>query len=358
MKLKFVALVATLLAEPFSVSAAISELPFGSTNKLVAYYVPRTDYLRFHLSLPGDALVSRYLGRVYFTETGEKVNNLARRSQAEFVTFIERKMREMILTALPEMFEPSLEGQTLYVEYVGETRVGGSYVTATTYSEAIAFSVSRAGNGAFLLTGVFKANLNKAVSATAFRIPLFVKDFKSATLVLKDPAGNVTDKFDSTESDPYDLGMAVWEEEDVVWVRTEWLVMSPRGEFRIWYEGGREEVTDTKNGETLITYLSPPVALPAKRLGVPRVTDKGIELPYEATDDEQVLIKRASPDLTVWYPLPHIPVQPPVEPSGIRPASTGPVRIRTATAPRDNNGSGFFRAEVVSAVAPQEAQKR
>ena len=339
----FVAFIATLLARPFTVSAAITELPFGGPEKLVQYYLQHTRTVTFSLWFPGE-YVNVFLGRAYTTENGEPIDSLAKRSQDEFVAFVERKMQEATLSALKEFFTPEMAGQEFIVGYTGETSVlrKGRLSTQTIFRGMNYFSVTLNNGVVTVSPDAFVADLSVAVTYSA-HLPILVQGIKSASFLVEAGSGP---------------SMEVWPEEGILWVENSVLATPTKGQVRIQYDGDREEVTDTETGETLITYLSPPVAWPGKRLGIPKVTEKGIELPYEATDDEQVLIRKASPDFTVWYPLPYIPVQPPVEPSGISPASTGPVRIRTATAPRDNNGSGFFRAEVVSAVAPLEVQKR
>lgn len=356
--LKFlVALAATLLVGTLEVSAAITEFPFGSTNKLVQYYVPRTDYLSFDIWLPGETF-NIFLGWVKVTETGESINALATRSQDELVQFIQRTLQARVMAALPKVFKPEMEGKTFLAGYGAEKRVPGAWGTQAIMGFQNPFTVSRRTDGSFAVSeGAFTVDLASAVTHST-GMAIFASGVKSAMLTLKDISGKDLAEFRSEDADPYNpYGINIYHEIGTIGIWTKWMVVPTHGEVRVIYEDGREEVTDLYDGTTLITYLSPPVAPPGKRLGVPKITEKGVELVFEATDDEQVLIKRASPDFKMWEPLPYLPIRPPITATGARPTPGSlPVKVRTATAPRDND-SGVFKAEVVSPVA-QQAQKR
>ncbi len=341
----FVAFVATLLAGPFSVSAAITELPFGGTNKLVEYYLQHTDTVRFSLWLPGETM-NIFLGRVYTTETGEPVNSLARRSQAEFVAFIERKMQEMTLFALREHFTSEMDGEQFIVRYGGEAtmmRKGQPYAQDL-FGQLNYFAVTQY-DGAFNFSdNAFAVKLSQAATAS-LHIPFLVKGIKSAQLLMEDGSSPSIEAWT-------DMG-------GILWVENTLLITPANGQLRIQYEDGREEVTDTENGNTLVTYLSPSLAEGSsfKRLGVPRVIDDKVELRYEAEDSEDVQIE-LSTDGSRWVPYPYLPVSeyPPVASSGIKTASVSSVRIRTATAPKVS-GHGFYRARITSPL-PQQVEKR
>lgn len=99
-----------------SVSAALSELPIGSTNKVVEYNIRNTDIIYFGVGLDEDA--PRGLWHYVTTHkkedgTIESVNVLANRSRAELSKFVSETLQKVIASKI-ELTNLALEGKTFY----------------------------------------------------------------------------------------------------------------------------------------------------------------------------------------------------------------------------------------------------
>lgn len=370
--------VAIVVAGTITVSAAVQRLPMGSAEALVEDARSRIHYIWVGIGV--ESANFDFIGNTYntgFTShtladgREESIRELARRSLTELEAFIGAKLKKG-LEATIEKNAAKLVGRRLYASYSIDTPIidwnpwKGGYILIRGGNSSDVFQSPPKSED--IPHTFYTVKLVESVKSSADykSYPFTVPGIARAQMKEEDEAGNIVKVTDSVEATINDLFSTVlggtdyplvYHEDDTLFVPN-LFVLSGKGTLRIWYWDGSEQVFRRQDGAALITYLSPPATPPFRRLGVPRITDKGIELLYEATDDEQVLISRAASDFKTWEPLPYLPIHPPPVPTQARPASGSvPVRIRTATAPRDTS-FGFYRAKVVSAIAPQEARQR
>lgn len=334
------ALAVILVAGPVQVSATLTEFPVGFTN-LISYEVKYVDSVGVWVGLPDGYWFSTWW-EDYTRPDGstETINALARRSQEEFRAYLEKTLRDVADYTLAKyggrigdkktfevqlsVFTPGNSGMffSLHKFSVGED-AGGLFVSnleeagRVSLEEIFFFTIAYPVFGAFAKAEV-RVEMDGTVevySTDDGRKPPF-------NFVILEPTGISVSGW---LIDPYPRGS------------------SRSGSIRIWYTNGAEQVFDLSGGELLVTYLSPSVpSSTARRLGVPRVTDEGILLSFEATDDESVVIER-SRDLVSWEPLYYHPASV----SAARKAGESPaLRVRSV---RDTaqNGLGFYRATVL-----------
>lgn len=365
--------------------AALKRLPIGSAEALVEDARNRVNSVYISVDPIIGVKVSdsvEYTGTGYDKEVlsytlpdgrKESIGELARRSLTELEAFIGMEIKKGV-EAIIKANASKLVGYRLSASYglfvpiTRESPRKGEYGLITDdYLSEVFQSPPQTIDSVEFKRFRWTASLTESLkgmtnSYEQTYYPLAVPGVTRAQITEEDENGNTIRTTDSIRVTPNDYDARIVsgvprtrisQEGDTLLVPL-FFALSGKGTLRIWYRDGSEQVFRLSNGES-ITYLV--TFLGRKRLGVPRVTASGVKLLYEATDDEQVLIKHASPDFKTWEPLPYLPIYPPIAPAGARPAlGSLPVRIRTATAPL-NSTSGFYKAEVVSPVVPQLPQR-
>ena len=334
--------IAFILAQPARLYALLTELPIGSTNKLVAHVVKNTEYLSFRVSLfKQDGWIEKGLGLWQFGRYyGETINTIANRSADELVKVMQVIMREIMRAVLASEIGPSLEGRMLSLQYNGRGKV---FVIPFDSIDNI-FTVFRDAEGKLMASeNAYRVNLEEATTRGA-AASVFVPGVKNAAVIVEDEAGNIIEVLNGS-TDPLSdrTGVYPYHGEDFIYLRTDLAVKGLAGTFRIWYLDGSEQVFNLADGTELITYLpSPQVAKPFRKLGIPKLKAGSIELRFEATDDESIRIEQTD-NLMQWSKA---ALSAPLSPASRKSSDEVlPMRIRTVRLPLDVS-QRFYRAKV------------
>ena len=151
-------------------------------------------------------------------------------------------------------------------------------------------------------------------------------------------------------------GITVYPELNAFFLPRDLAVSGTKGDIRVWYSDGKEEMSSLKDGHDLITYFSSEATPPFRRSGLPSVNRDGkLVLPYEAEPWRKVLVERSTnlADPTSWKALSGITFIPPIAPAGVK-SVYGTTTVRTALLPMDGNFAVYRLRDEESVTAQKQ----